>query len=1022
MVFSRSCSTLLRGEAPARHPRWTRVLFSALLAPALVLSLVANLPQAVVAQSDLALRSLPGGRGEVLLGEGGLVGNPPTGIVGSLGASAAWVDLDGDGFDDYVFGAPDQPANPLTGIVNDAGHLYVLFGDSSLGDLGSDPDRDLVTLALGEGLDLRGRVGDFAGTCLASAGDVDGDGFEDLLIGAPGFDQPGRPGSGSAYVLWGAADWPAQAVDLSLNDLILTGRATRFIGARGLSKAGTSVGGGVDLDADGRDDLLIGAPLDSTGSLQQNGTVSVVYGDASYKGAGMVDLASLVAGQITVVEGEMNFQLLGTAVAGLGRFDPVLPGTGGAEDLVDGDDVALGAPGTLLRGGLFTGAVYVLRGQTSGPLAASLDTSAFSGGDSAGHVYLGGDTGDQAGSFVWSAGDLYGGDGFVELVIGAPFDDGPGRPDTGVYTLVPGRLSGTNPAGFNLGDVGAGDGLMAVQILGAASQDGTAGLSAAGVGDFDGDGSPDLALGFPASSQSIGGVVTFNAGYASYLSGAQLDPNSVHTVDMDGNLTGIELLRVHAESTNARGGSSLAAGDANGDGYLDLLVGAAGAASDPSPQDPTGMAFTNTGRGHVVFGPLTVIIGSSPSASFFEGPSVFITLFGSAVGVSVDFDGVPAATLGVTGDDPIVIEVAVPAPMSPGAAETVDIHLNTGGGVATLANAFTYQAFSIGSGPTPNLVIPGVEMNFTGTAVSSPGDMQVTVGGQPATVSMSDPVAGTLSIVAPVGVPNLVPLDIEFTTSNGQASLVGAVTYDVFGIGSITPSSGRQDVGINVPMGTPGFSYFGEPDLPVQVTLITSSGLAPLDTTIEFGSDTMGYQTAEVTDISGDTVTVNLPYWLLGDVSVPVDVRVTNSEGQLSVTDGFTYLPSDFLSDSSTENPGFGDAPELVAAGDYRPNGKALILLRGWPAAETEFGVAVMGLDLFDPFAPFFGGLLAPMPKLVLMLPLGGLPDFAIQLNHSPTLGPEGLKVWAQFVVQESNGPTTTWSHSNLLEFTVGPE
>ncbi|MDG2148311.1 MAG: hypothetical protein P8N09_02180 [Planctomycetota bacterium] len=974
------------------------------------------------AQESLGLRSISGGRGEVILGEGGLVGSPVMPVVGSLGATAAWVDLNGDGFDDYVFGAPDEPGVPSIAELIDAGHVYVIFGSADAGAAGSDPDLDLVSLAVGEGVDFRGRVDDLAGSALACAGDVDGDGFDDLLIGAPGFNQPGRPGSGSAYVLWGAMDWPSQDVDQSLKSLLDTGRATRFVGARTFGQAGAAVGGNVDVDADGLSDLVIGAPLDSTNGLMQNGSASIVYGNPAFKGAGVVDLATLGAGEITEVEGATDFQFLGSAVVGLGRFDPVLPGTGGAEDLVDGDDVALGAPGTLVPGGLFGGAVYVVRGQVSGPLAESLDASDFSGGDSAGHTYLGRATGDQAGAMLHSAGDLFGDDGFVELVIGAPFDDGPGRPDTGVHYIVPGRLNGANPTGFDLGNVGPGDGLSAIRIFGAGTQDGVRGVFASGVGDFDLDGEPDLAVGFPAASVLVNGSVITEGGFASYLSGAALDPSTQHTIDLAGSLAGIELLRLYGEALGAHGGSSLAAGDANDDGVMDLLIGASGAPSDPSPLDPTGLAFSKTGRGQVIFGPFITVTDVSPSSSWFEGPSVFVTVTGSATDLLVTFDGVAGTILGVTGSDPYTIEVAVPSPLFPGDGDSVDVAVVAGGAALALPDAFTYIPFSTVTGPEPSVVTPNLDMAFTGLAVSSPENMFVTVGGVGATVSESDPLAGTFSVTTPEGLAQNIPLDIEFTTSNGSGSLPDAVTVQAFVVSAVSPNTGPQAAGINVPNGTPGFSYFGEPDYPVEVTVATTSGSAPPETVVEFGNAVVGFEVAEVTGIVGEIVTVNLPYHLLGPSDVAVDVRVTTDEGVVSLVDGFTYEASDFQTIRDTENAGFGGVPELIAAGDYRPNGQALILMKGWPAAEAQFAVGFMGFDLFDPLAPFFGGLLGPMPAVIINVIVVGQDEVALQLNHSPTLGPEGLQIWTQLVVQENNGVIDDWSHSAMLLFTVGPE
>jgi hypothetical protein len=376
----------------------------------------------------------------------------------------------------------------------------------------------------------------------------------------------------------------------------------------------------------------------------------------------------------------------------------------------------------------------------------------------------------------------------------------------------------------------------------------------------------------------------------------------------------------------------------------------------------------------------------------------------------------------VTGSDPYVIEVAVPSPLLPGSGDTVDVAVVVGGAVLALPNAFTYIPFSIETGPDPTIVTSNLDMAFTALAASSPEDMFVTVGGLEATVSMSDPLAGTLSVTTPEGLTQNVPLDIEFTTSNGSVLLLDAVSVQAFVVSTVSPDMGPQDAGINVPDGTPGFSYFGEPDYPVEVTVETNFGSAPPETVVEFGNDVIGFEVAEVTGIVGEVVTVNLPYHLLGPSDVTVDVRVTTNEGVVSLVDGFTYEASDFQTIRETENAGFGGIPEFLAAGDYRPNGQALILMKGWPVAEAQFAVAFMGFDLFDPLAPFFGGLLGPMPVVTRYVPIVGQDEVAFQLNHLPTLGPEGLQIWTQLLIQENNGAINDWSHSAMLLFTVGPE
>ena len=976
-------------------------------------------PTALVAQDAIPLRAIPTARGEVALGQGGLSGGQP--IVGSLGAATAALDLDGDGLDDYVLGAPDLPGNPSTGVLNEAGHVYVIFGEPDGGLVGDDPDLDLRTLVTGQGLDIRGLFGDRVGNSLAAVGDIDGDGLDDLLIGAEAHDASGRQDSGAAYILWGDANLSALSVTQDFPTLVATGQATRLVGAHAFGLTGAAVGGGVDVDNNGRPDLLIGSPLASTNGLTQNGTASVVYGGAGLKVAGEIDLGALGAGAITEVSGALDFQLMGSSVAGLGAFDPVLPGTGGLEDLVNGDDVALGAPGTLVNGGLFTGAAYVLRGQTSGPLPLALTSDDFVGGDSAGLAYPGDKAGDQAGFYVGTTGDLAGmGDGFVELLVGAPFSDGPGRPDCGAFYYVPGRFGGVNPVGFSLGSIGPGDSLDAIQIFGASNGDGQGGLTATSSGDFDLDGVPEVVLGYPRGAAIDDNGSVPDAGVTRWLDGASLvDPTLFSTIDFALDASFVQLFRVQGEVSGARGGAAVASGDVNGDGEMDVIVGAPGAPSDPSPADPNGFAASRTGRGHVIYGPMSRIASITPTESHFQGPPLEITiyqLFNAPFTVTID--GMPAMASSGQPGKPGTLTVPPPVPLMPGTEYPVDVAVTVSTGFGAVTDAFTYIPLSILTGPTPSNAFEGQDVAFTGTGISGPSDMDVTIGGVPATVSLFDTTNGTFSVTVPAGLPQGVPLDIDITSSNGSAMLSGALMIADFSVADLSPISGPQTSGIEIPP-TMGFSYLGQPVVPVTMNVSVPSGTIPADTTVEFGNDTIGYKQAVITSIVDPVITVELPYFLLGDMTVPVNVRITNARGVVILEDGFTYDPSDFTHISGTEKAGFGGIPESLAAGDYMPSGRCLIVFQGHPPTETEFGLAIAGFELFDPLLPFFGGLLGPMPTILRMLPLDMTDQFAFQLNHSPDLGPEGLNVYIQLVVQENDGMTMEWSSSEILVLTV---
>ncbi|MDP6932713.1 MAG: integrin alpha, partial [Myxococcota bacterium] len=150
-------------------------------------------------------------------------------------AIAAAGDVDGDGLDDVLVGAPNQDGDAING-----GAAYLLT--DSAGTSGS--------LAAARGV-LRGpNMGDRAGFALAGYGDVDGDGHADLAVSALGDDEGGTE-AGAVYLVRGPVEG-----QLSLLDVY--GKLT---GEGRMDQAGTSLAGVGDINADGYPDLVVGAPL-----------------------------------------------------------------------------------------------------------------------------------------------------------------------------------------------------------------------------------------------------------------------------------------------------------------------------------------------------------------------------------------------------------------------------------------------------------------------------------------------------------------------------------------------------------------------------------------------------------------------------------------------------------------------------------------------------------------------------------------------------------------------------------------
>ncbi len=493
-------------------------------------------------------------------------------------------DINGDGIFDLIVGATGADRN---GKSNN-GESYVIFGGSGVGVDGSF---DLTTLNGSNGFAITGENSrDLSGTSVSAAGDINNDGFDDVIVGTPGTD------NGSSYVVFGG---PSGSFGSGLAVDNLNGNnGFSITGTRSNDRLGSSVSGGGDINGDGISDLVIGAPEADPNGFS-SGQSYVIFGGSGIGAGGSLNVSNLNGSNGFALNGIDDFSdRSGTAVSMIGDVNN------------DGlDDLIIGAPSADPNDIQNAGESYVVFGRRS--FGRSLELSDLNGSN--GFVIAGLARGDGLGESLSGVGDVNN-DGIDDFIVTAPPADANGESNAGESYVIFGRNGLGSNGSFELSSL---DGTNGFKVNGTSSFS-RSGSSVSGAGDVNQDGIADLIIG---SANENGSFVLFgdrNIGRSGIVDLANLNGHN-----------GLRFFDTRPSVSSFPGRAVSGTGDFNGDGIDDLVM------ANPSGSSTRGKSF-------VVFGQAAL----QPTA-FVNGSNV---LAGRAFGAGEQYQGAIFSSTDGSGD------------------------------------------------------------------------------------------------------------------------------------------------------------------------------------------------------------------------------------------------------------------------------------------------------------------------------------------------------------------------------------
>lgn len=401
--------------------------------------------------------------------------------VGRLGMSVASAgDVNGDGFSDIVIGASEYDKMATNA---DDGIAVVYHGSAA--SVSAFPAAQIQA----------GQSDADVGYSVSDAGDVNGDGYGDVIVGAPFYDN-GQVNEGVAFLGYGGANG-------IINNLTLIEQS------QANAHFGYSVSGAGDTNGDGYDDVIIGANLYDVIGGSDAGSAFVFYGSASgiqlaVKNSVYIPQAGAHSGNSVSGAGDVNGDGFDDVLVGAPFYDHDQNNEGGAIVSLGSANGIANGPGTVLE--------------------VNQATAEF-------------------GNAVSAAGDVNG-DGFADIIVGAHhFENNPNTPDEGAVFIYHGSNTGIKKIASSLLELNEGGAWL--------------GYSVSDAGDVNGDGFDDVVAGAIYYSDVHYNEGTIFICYGS-ASGVNLNPATL----------------IQSDKSEALLGSSVSSADLNGDGYSDIIAGA----------------------------------------------------------------------------------------------------------------------------------------------------------------------------------------------------------------------------------------------------------------------------------------------------------------------------------------------------------------------------------------------------------------------------------------------------------------